>query len=183
VYPIKVPALNLLLAMGALDKQIASETRLAGCPHCGGPLHLATWQRKPRGVRQDLPDDCTTRWGLCCGRCRRRVLPDSVLFCGRHVYFKAVMLLVVAARQRQLSPTSHSRLRALFGVSAETIRRWVRVFLDRLPEAPAWKRKRGRISPRVRDADVPVTLLDWLLNVLQDHDLALVRAAALVPGL
>ena len=43
--------------------------------------------------------------------CTGEVLPDSVLFCGRHVYLKAVMLLVVAARQRQLSPTSMGKLK------------------------------------------------------------------------
>ena len=93
------------------------------------------------------------------------------------------MLLVVAARQRQLSPTSLGKLHKLFEVSAKTIRRWLAVFLDRLPEAAAWKRRRGRISPRVRDAEVPAALFDWLLDVHGDHDLALVQVASLVPGL
>ena len=183
MYPVLVPSLNVLVGMAAIDEQIADDTRQEGCPHCGGPLHRATWQRQPRGAGDDLPKSCTTRWGLCCAWCRKRVLPDSVLFCGRHVYLKAVMLLVVAARQRQLSPTSMGKLRALFGVSAETIRRWLDVFLERLPEASAWMRRRGRISPRVRDSEVPAALLDWLLEILGDVDKALVQAATLVPGL
>lgn len=183
MYPIRPPDLNVLRAMAALDRQIAEDVKQDGCPFCGGPLHQATWQRKPRGVSDDLPESCTTRWGLCCGRCRRRVLPDSVLFCGRHVYLKAVMLLVVAARQRQLSPSSMGELKKLFGVSARTIRRWLAVFLDRLPQAAAWKRQRGRISPRVRDAEVPAALLDWLLEIHGEADQALVQAATLVPGL
>jgi len=183
VYPIVAPDINVLLAMAALDRQIAEDVKQRGCPLCEGSLHQATWQRQPRGVQDDLPASCTTRWGLCCGQCRRRVLPDSVLFCGRHVYLKAVMLLVVAARQRQLSPTSMGKLKELFDVSAKTIRRWIAVFLYRLPEAPTWKRRRGRISPRVRDVEVPAALLDWLLEIHADADQALVQAATLVPGL
>ncbi len=185
MYPVFVPFINVFCAMRDLDKQIALDTRHQGCPHCCGPLHSATWKRKPRGCGDDLPDDCCTRLGLCCGTCRKRTLPASVLFCGRHVYLKAVMLLVVAARQRRLSTTSMSRLRALFGVSADTIARWMTVFLDRLPAAPAWLRARGRLSPLVRDEDVPAGLLDLLLAADEhgSHDQSLIRACLLVPGL
>jgi len=182
MYPVYVPPESVFLAMRDLDKQIAHDTRLRGCPHCGGNLHSAPWQRKPRGG-PDLPDDCNTRRGLCCGTCRRRTLPASVLFCGRHVYLKAVMLLVVAARQRGLSRPSMSRLHALFGVSADTIARWMAVFLDRLPVSPTWMRLRGRLSAAVRDMDVPAALLDLLLGQDRDVDHVLVRACQLMPGL
>jgi hypothetical protein len=38
---------------------------------------------------------------LCCGAqgCRRRVLPPSVLFLDRRVYFAPVMLVITALRQ------------------------------------------------------------------------------------
>lgn len=180
-YPISVPELNVLLAMAALDQQIARDAKTGGCPHCGGRLHHSGWIRKPRGA--SLPDRCCIRWGLCCGQCRRRTLPDSTLFCGRHVYLKVVLLLVVAARQQQLSPTSMTALRKLFGVSATTIRRWVRVFLERLQASPAWQQQRGRISPEVHDAAVPHALFAWLVRQGNPPDTVLVRATTLVPAL
>jgi hypothetical protein len=180
-YPVSAPDPSVWLAMAALDHQIASDTKAAGCPRCGGPLHESTWTRKPRGA--DLPEHCCIRWGLCCGHCRKRTLPDSTLFCGRHVYLKAVLLLVVAARQQQLSPTSLTKLHRLFGVSAHTVRRWVAVFLQRLRAAPSWQRRRGRISPVVRDAEVPHALFVWLLDQGMTRDTALTQAATLVPAL
>ncbi len=183
MYPIIKLPVRVFYAMALLDKQISLDVRGGGCPHCRGPLHSATWQRKPRGTDNNLPDDCCTRWGLCCGRCRRRQLPPSVLFCGRHVYLKAVILLIVAARQRQLSPTSMSQLRAMFGVSRDTIARWMRVFMERLPASAAWVAVRGRICASVRDADVPAALLDFLLTHDNDRDRVIITACQLVPGL
>jgi hypothetical protein len=182
VYPLFVPAQTLFHALRDLDRQIADEARLSGCPRCGGPLHLSTWQRKPRGG-PDLPDDCVTRWGLCCGSCRRRTLPRSVLFLGRHVYFKPVILLVVAARQRQLSRASIARLQQLFGAGRRTILRWLAAFLERLPRSADWQRTRGRVGADVRDRDVPAALLDVLLARDADPGGVLVRACGLVPAL
>ena len=56
MYPVCVPDLNILLAMAALDSQIAEDARKDVCPLCTGSLHQATWQRKPRGVKFDLPE-------------------------------------------------------------------------------------------------------------------------------
>lgn len=182
MYPVFTPEALFLAALAALDRSIAADTREGRCRDtaCGGPLDFSTWQRKPRGG-PDLPDRDLTRWGLCCRVCRKRVLPPSVLFLGRHVYSKPVIILVVAARQRTLAPTTLEVLRAMFGVSRETIGRWVRVFLDRLPVAAAWQRVRGRL--RVRDQDVPALLLDLLIGQDPDRDHALLRACELVPGL
>lgn len=180
MYPISVPSGGLLRALGDLDRRVAIHIRQDGCPHCGGPLHFSTWTRKPRGA--DVPDDLTTRWGMCCGHCRRRTLPPSVLFAGRRVYLKAVMLLVVAARQRDRRRPTIRRLVAIFGSAADTIRRWLRAFLDGLPVHPDWRARRGRITPLVRDSQVPGGLLDLLLRT-QDPDEALQTACCWVPAL
>ena len=176
MYRVPVRLDDLLRSLADLDRRQALETKSGGCP-CGGPLHDATWQRKPRGV--DLPEALCTRWGLCCGKCRKRKLPPSVLFAGRRVYLKAVMLLVVAARQRDRANTSMSRLRRLFGVSTKTIGRWVRAFLEGLSLAPQWLRVRGRIPATVRDVDVPSALLALHADAMQ----ALRLACVLVPDL
>lgn len=147
-YPVHVPAVTVFEAMRDLDVDLAQEVRDRGCPHCGGPLHWSTWQRKPRGTPFSLPDSCCTRRGLCCGKCRRRTLPPSVLFCGRHVYLKAVLLLVVAARQGILAAASLSQLQRLYGVDRKTISRWLKGFWDRLARSATWAWRRGRLPPR-----------------------------------
>jgi len=177
MYPVQVPPETVLRALAALDHDLALDVRRSRCPHCGGPLHWATWTRKPRGA--DVPEDLRVRRGLCCGSCRRRTLPPSVLFAGRRVYLKAVMLLVVAARQRDRARHSMARLRKLFdNVSAKTIARWMRAFLEGLPLHPDWQRLRGRLPATVRDDDVPAALL-----ALGSGDDVLVAACRLVPDL
>lgn len=180
VYPICIPSDSLLKALADLDRRVAREIQAKPCPHCGGPLHSATWTRKPRGAA--LPEELAERWGLCCGHCRRRTLPPSVLFAGRRVYLKAVLLLVVAARQRGRERTTLRQLRTLFGASADTIRRWIRAFRERLPTHPAWRATRGQIPPTVRDSEVPGGLLDLLLQN-HDADTALSTACRQVPAL
>ena len=174
MYPVHVPSDDLFRALAALDYDIALHARQEGCS-CSGPLHWSTWVRKPRGC--DLPEDLAVRWGLCCGHCRRRTLPPSILFSGRRVYLKAVLLLVVAARQRDRASHSMARLRRLFGVSAKSIARWMRAFLEGLPRHPAWQRLRGRLPASVRDDEVPAALL-----VGAGPDV-LVAACRLVPNL
>src|SRR5690606_28530897 len=152
MYPVLPPAESLFRALAALDYDAARDARERRC-ECSGPLHWATWNRKPRGL--DLPDALCVRWGLCCGRCRRRVLAPSARFTGRRVYVKAVLLLVVAARQRGRAQHSMARLRQLFGVSATTIPRWMKAFLDGLPPHPDWQRLRAHI-PGVGGATVGI---------------------------
>ena len=182
MYPICAPVPNIWVALADLDHRMAIEVRSRPCSFCGGPLHWATWLRKPRGA--DLPEALTTRWGLCCGRagCRQRTLPPSALFNGRRVYLKAVVLLVVAARQPGRIRTTMARLTALFGASADTARRWVRALAEGLSDSADWRRVRGRVPPTVRDVDVPRGLLDALLAT-SDAVTALVTACRWVPAL
>jgi len=174
MYPVRTPPGSVIRALAALDHDAALDIREVGCP-CGGRLHWGTWQRKPRGA--DVPDELCIRWGLCCDRCRRRTLPPSILFAGRRVYLKAVLLLVVAARQRDRANHSMSRLRGLFGVSAKTIARWMQAFLDGLPSHPEWQRLRGRLPATIRDDEVPAALLD------SSEDAGLIAACRIVPDL
>lgn len=110
-------------------------------------------------------------------RCRRRTLPPSVLFAGRRVYLKAVILVVVAARQRDRAQHTISHLQRLFdNVSRETIARWMQAFLDGLPGHPDWQRLRGQLPATVRDDCVPAALLD-----LGSGGDVLIRACRLVP--
>jgi hypothetical protein len=80
----------------ALDEQIARRVAEAGCQHCGGPLHRADYERKPRGAHLAVAGEAfRTRFSLCCGTegCRKRALPPSVRFLGHRVYLEAVVLI------------------------------------------------------------------------------------------
>jgi hypothetical protein len=102
--------------------------------------------RKPRGGPADLPDAYAVRLSWCCGRegCRRRVLPPSVLFWGRRVYWGAVVLVVTALREGRVTGLTAQRIQTLFGVTRLTLARWLAYFRDCFPQTPTWQRLRGR---------------------------------------
>lgn len=162
------------------DVDLAEETRRKGCPRCGGRLHRAAYDRKPRGV--EIPEEFCRRLGLCCGEgdCRRRTLPPSCLFFGRRVYWGCILLVVVALRQGRPESYSANRLRRLFGVSRRTIVRWMAHFRDVVPSSPCWQRVRGLVEPDVRDAELPVSLLERLCDACGSVEAGLVATLRLL---
>ena len=165
-----------------IDEDLAEQHRAAGCPRCGGPLHRADYERKPRGGPVGLSNKLSVRIGLCCGRegCRRRSAPPSVLFLGRHVYFGAIIVAVVAMRQRRRSSASARRLRQLFGVSWKTVNRWMDWFAEVFPRSPQWRRVRGLVSAMVRNDELPASLLEVFEAQGEDEQGALIATVRLV---
>lgn len=159
MYPDDARRATLYGGLRRIDEDLAARARDAGCPHCGGPLDVAGWRRKPRGCEVELPDEVRQRHGLCCRHCRRRVLPPSAIFLGRKVYLGAIVLVSIASRQRQLTTATARALRAMFGVSAQTLARWLSFWADEFPASVLWKRLRGRVSAAVRDDALPDALL------------------------
>ena len=157
MYPTAARSVTLFEGLRKIDEDLASEAQKQGCPHCHGPLDRSAWLRKPRGF--DLPEANRWRLGLCCRNCRTRVLPPSTLFWGRQVYWGAVVLVSVAVRQRRVEGWTARKLRELFGVTAETLRRWIRMFEVEVPLSGRWARLRGRVSSEVRDDALPDRLL------------------------
>lgn len=157
MYPTAARSVTLSEGLRRIDEDLAAEAQSRGCPYCGGPLDRAPWLRKPRGV--DMPEATCWRLGLCCRSCRRRVLPLSTLFWGRKVYWSPVMLVSVVMRQRRLEGWAASALRKTFGVSSETLERWMAMFLAEVPVSEAWRRLRGWVCAEVRDDALPDTLL------------------------
>ena len=130
-------------------------------PFCGGALHSADYERKPRGGPPDLGEAFEKRFSLCCSRegCRRRVLPPSVRFWGRRVYLAPVVLLVTALRQGRNPDATLEKLKALCGVWRSTIKRWQRYFKELFPRSASWRRLSGRLMPPVAVDDLPRALL------------------------
>ncbi len=112
-----------------VDQAIAERIRSEGCPHCGGPLHVSNYPRKPRGIPDGLPGCWDLRLSFCCGRegCRRRRTPPSVRFHGRRVFAAVVFLLVgLLAYARPASRWKPwSRIRDRFEISRRTFRGWL----------------------------------------------------------
>jgi hypothetical protein len=140
-----------------IDLDLAAQVRARGCTHCGGELHSGAYVRKPRGGPV-VPDEYCVRLSLCCASCRRRTLPPSVLFFGRRVYWSVVVLVVTTLRQRQGARTS--RLRQLFGVTRQTVRRWVRWFRVAFPASSTWQSVRGHLCGPIDDSSLPGVVLE-----------------------
>jgi hypothetical protein len=159
-----------------IDVAFSKEAQRQGCPACGGPLCLAAWWRNPGDEPAKLPDECRKRLGLCCCRdgCRKRVLPPSCLFFGRKTYWGAIVLLVVLAKARREEGYTARRLQTMFGVSRDTIRRWIRMFREQIPTSSWWQRIRGLLGPEVRDDALPGSLLDSFMKPGREAEEALV---------
>lgn len=146
-------------------------------PYCGGPLHSAHYERKPRGGPHDLCEAFVVRFSLCCGRaeCRRRIMPPSVRFWGRRVYWAPVMLLVSALRQGQNPDITLQRLKGLCGVWRSTVKRWQRYFLNLFPQTIACRRLSGHLMPPVDPDSLPRGLLARFCQTFRDPQIAIVK--------
>jgi len=114
--------------------------------------------------------------------CRRRVLPPSVLFWGRRVYWAVVMLVVTALRQGRTHGYTVERLKALFGVTRQTLTRWLDYFRQIFPLSQSWRRLSGRVMPPVAEDQLPASLIERFVRVRGDPEQGLaacLRALAL----
>lgn len=164
--PELLQGVSLFSVLHRIDKDIAENSRRSGCPHCHGSLYYAPYYRKPRGGLEDIPQEYTLRFSLCCGRegCRRRVLPPSCLFMGRKVYWRAVILVVVTLRQGKPQRSSINKLQKMFSISRKTIARWIHYFRTAFPTSPQWQRLRGRLSAQLGNNRLPGELLEYFLR-------------------
>lgn len=168
---------SLFSVLHRIDKDLAEYCRQSGCPYCHGALYYASYYRKPRGGLEDIPQEYTLRFSLCCGRegCRRRVLPPSCLFMGRKVYWRAVILVVVTLRQGKPQRRSINKLQEMFSIPRKTIVRWIHYFRTAFPASSQWQRLRGLLSARVGNENLPGELLEYFLRYCSDVARGLVR--------
>jgi hypothetical protein len=166
-----------------LDEDLSAEARRGGCG-CGGVLHSAHYERKPRGGPAGLGPGGAVRFSFCCATegCRRRTLPASLRFLGRKVYFAVVVLLVPMLRDG-FSAKRHERLCGAFPVSVRTVRRWRRFWREAFVASRTWQAARGRFARRVRADGLPLTLLEAFSGIadLEDRVVAVLRLVAGAP--
>lgn len=138
-----------------IDQDHAATIRLQGCS-CGGPLHQANYERKPRGPCSAAVDP--TRFSYCCGDCRRRCTPESVRFLGRRVYWGAMVVLATALCSG-LNLRRGQWLSEQLGVPVLTILRWRQWWLAGFTITAVWCDLRGRLLPPVAASELPGELL------------------------
>ena len=157
---------SLFRVLHQIDQEFSQTCQQAGCPYCDGPLHKASYFRKPRGGPGNIPEEYQIRLSLCCGResCRRRVLPPSCLFMGRKVYWRAVILIVTTLRQKKPSRASINLLVRKFSISRKTIVRWIKYFRAEFGSTSGWQSLRGLVTARISNDDLPGSLIDYFLH-------------------
>ena len=172
---------TLFRGLAAIDRELADAARSGKCPHCRNALHDGSYTRKPRGAPKgvDVPPECCVRLSLCCGTCRRRTLPPSVLYLGRRFYWGSVVLLVTAAAQG-LERCTINDLTRRFGVARRTIKRWVEFFRLVFPNSAAWRRLRGHVSATVTNELLPSSFLEWFFEARASSVDSLIAALRLI---
>ncbi len=157
---------SLFRLLYLIDIDLAMEIRLKGCQFCDGPLHQANYQRQPRGELCNLPDKYLTRFSYCCGNddCRRRTMPPSSRFMGRKVYWRPVVLIVMALKQNKHDSMSSRKLTEMFKISRQTLKRWSEYYRDVFPISPVWRHIRGEVSFMDKNIEMPSGIMNHFLG-------------------
>ena len=102
------------------------------------------------------------------------------MFWGRKVYWGPVLVVVVTLRQQRLEGYSANKLRRLFGLSRQTLVRWMSYFRSVFPSSPWWQRLRGQVGVAVADDALPSSLLAAFGSVDERGGAALVSCLRFV---
>jgi len=148
------------------DLEIARSLQARGCPRrgCGGRLHRADFPRKVRGLAADDTSLFASRVGLCCGWCRRRVLPATVRFFGRSSYaFIASLIAVTTTLAGGIAPGAR-----LVGAAWATVARWIRFLQYDLACRGEWQAARGRLPAVLLLEQLPLSLVEVFGSVESD---------------
>lgn len=167
---------SLFHRLKQIDFDLSEHVRKQGCPYCGGALHYANYPRKPRGGPDDIPEDCSIRYSLCCAEpsCRKRTLPPSCLFWERKVYLRCFIVVAMTSYQNGFQGTMIAKLSRMLDVSRQTIKRWITYFRDEFPQGPTWKKLRGRIIGSIGNANLPGALVQYFLKCISIPEEALI---------
>lgn len=149
-----------------VDLEVARTLQTRGCPRlgCGGRLHRSDFPRKVRGLAVDDASSFDSRIGLCCGWCRKRVLPPTVRFFGRSSYAFVAALVAVAT-----TLASGVALGAkLVGAAWSTVARWIRFLQCDLACRGEWQAARGRLPAVLLLEQLPLSLVEVFGSVESD---------------
>lgn len=158
------------------DRDLAASARAARCWLCGGALHSAAYDRKPRGCPAGLGQEYAKRFSFCCAvdGCRTRTTPASLRFLGRKVYLATIVTLI-SAMLLGTTPARLARLSAVPGIDRRTIARWRTWW--RSTFAAGWFQPiaAAAVMPPLDIAGLPVSLLDRFAGGIEQRLTALLR--------
>jgi len=159
-----------------IDLATAEEYKQKRCPYCQGPLYYANYFRKPRGEPDGVPEKYFLQFSLCCGKegCRRRLIPPSLRFMGRKVYWYAAILTIVSDWQNKIQNMTISEFARKMGISSNTLKRWIHFFENTFPVSVQWKKIRGSVSAIVKNAHLPGSLINFYLQQQSNIEKALI---------
>ncbi len=160
----------------AFDRDLAVTARAARCWRCGGVLHAASYDRKPRGGPAGLGQEYAERFSFCCAvdGCRKRTTPPSLRFLGRRVYLATVVTLI-SAMLLGTTPARLARLSAVPGIDRRTLARWRAWWRSAFTESPFEPVARAAVVPPLDIAGLPVSLLERFAGEVCEQLVALLR--------
>ena len=160
----------------AFDRDLSATTRAARCWRCGGALHSASYDRKPRGGPAGLGQKYAERFSFCCAvdGCRKRTTPPSLRFQGRRVYLATVVTLI-AAMLLGTTPARLARLSAVPGIDRRTLARWRAWWRATFTEGQFAPVVRAAVVPPLDIAGLPVSLLERFAGDVREQLVALLR--------
>ena len=165
------------------DRDLAAAARAARCWLCGGALHSASYDRKPRGSLArvlarpgGLDQEFAERFSFCCAvdGCRKRTTPPSLRFLGRKVYL-ATMVTLISAMLLGTTPARLARLSAMPGIDRRTLARWRTWWRSSFTDGPFASVAKAALVPPLDIAGLPVSLLDRFAGDIEQKLTALLR--------
>lgn len=165
------------------DRDLAACARAARCWLCGGALHSASYDRKPRGSLPralgrpgGLGQEYAERFSFCCAvdGCRKRTTPPSLRFLGRHVYLATVVTLI-SALMLGTTPSRLVRLSVVPGIDRRTLARWRAWWRSTFSDGPFAAAARAAVARPIDIAALPVSLLDHFAGDVREQLIALLH--------
>ncbi len=158
------------------DRDLAASARAARCWLCGGVLHSASYDRKPRGCPGGLGQGYAERFSFCCAvdGCRKRITPPSLRFLGRRVYLATVVTLI-SALMLGITPYRLARLSVVPGLDRRTLARWRAWWRSTFSDGPFAAVVRAAVATPINIAALPVSLLDRFAGDMREQLIALLR--------
>jgi hypothetical protein len=105
--------------------------------------------------------------------------PPAAFWDGR---FTGKPLFIIADWQNKVIENNIFRLSNLFGISRNTINRWIIFFQDVFPFSRQWQRIRGRVQASVKSNKLPASLINHFLHVTSSVKEALVSCLKFLSG-
>jgi hypothetical protein len=160
----------------AFDRDIAASARAARCCLCGGALHSAPYDRKPRGVPAGVSGAFRQRFSFCCAvdGCRTRATPPSLRFLGRRVYLATVVRLL-SALMLGTTPSRLVRLSVVPGLDRRTLARWRVWWRSTFTESPFAAVAMAAMVPPLDIAALPASLLERFAGDIREQLVRLLR--------